>query len=147
MTDHRYDLMTPRFPRLMEAHSWGYLRQGTRISCVVGVINGLAYLSLLPLSMVLSTGEPFLGLGLGPWLIVLACTAVVGSTVDFIGQKISYKGSLGALEDMHNAVGEKVSRLPLSGSTETPARACPAWSPRRCSRWARRSLTSCPGST
>lgn len=22
MTDHRYDLMTPRFPRLMEAHSW-----------------------------------------------------------------------------------------------------------------------------
>ena len=113
MTDHRYDLMTPRFPRLMEAHSWGYLRQGTRISCVVGVINGLAYLSLLPLSMVLSTGEPFLGLGLGPWLIVLACTAVVGSTVDFIGQKISYKGSLGALEDMHNAVGEKVSRLPL----------------------------------
>lgn len=113
MTDHRYDLMTPRFPRLMEAHSWGYLRQGTRISCVVGVINGLAYLSLLPLSMVLSTGESFLGLGLGPWLIVLACTAVVGSTVDFIGQKISYKGSLGALEDMHNAVGEKVSRLPL----------------------------------
>nr|WP_300340930.1 ABC transporter ATP-binding protein [Actinomyces sp.] len=108
-----YGLMTPRLPRLMTAESWALLRAGALTSCVVGVVNALAYLLILPLSVVLATDQPFLGLGTAAWALVLAATALVSSVVDFIGSRTSYRGALGCLGDMHAAVGNKVARLPL----------------------------------
>ena len=106
-------LLLPRFKRLMEPASWRDLSVGQAWGAISGLCHGFALLTLLPAASALATGMPVWGLSFWGWLIVLAVIAVLGVGTEFYAMRTGYIGSLGFIHDVHQAVGNKVARLPL----------------------------------
>ncbi|MBS5827250.1 MAG: ABC transporter ATP-binding protein, partial [Actinomyces sp.] len=106
-------LLLPRFKRLMEPASWRDLSVGQAWGAVSGLCHGFALLTLLPAASALATGMPLWGLSFSGWLIALAVIAVLGVGTEFYGMRTGYIGALGFIHDVHQAVGNKVARLPL----------------------------------
>lgn len=106
-------LLLPRFKRLMEPASWRDLSVGQAWGAVSGLCHGFALLTLLPAASSLATGMPVWGLSFWGWLIVLVAIAIVGVGTEFYGMRTGYIGVLGFIHDFHQAVGNKVARLPL----------------------------------
>ena len=110
-----------RFRRLMAEASWQQTRAGLILGGINGVVSGLALLALLPASVALATGEPHWGLSFGGWLAVLVVCAVGAAVTEFQGQRTSMSGALGFMHDVHYAVGDQITRLPLRWFTAETA--------------------------
>ena len=110
-----------RYHRLMAEDSWGKMVSGLALGALYGVFSGLALLALLPASVALAGGGTCWGLGFGGWLVVLAACAVVSTITDFQGQRTNMTGALGFMHDVHHAVGDKITRLPLRWFTADTA--------------------------
>ena len=110
-----------RFRRLMAEASWQQTRAGLILGGINGVVSGLALLALLPASVALATGEPHWGLSFGGWLAVLVVCAVGAAVTEFQGQRKSMSGALGFMHDVHYAVGDQITRLPLRWFTAETA--------------------------
>lgn len=78
-----------------------------------GVLEGLALLALLPISIVLSQGGTSYGLGLGGWIGVVAVLATVFFVLRYWETLVGYGAALDVLKFSHRAIGNQLARLPL----------------------------------
>lgn len=80
---------------------------------IAGALEGLALLTLLPISIVLATGGTSYGLGLSGWIGVAAILGAVFFVLRYFEELIGYGTALDLLEFSHRAIGNQLARLPL----------------------------------
>lgn len=102
-----------RFKRYMAKGNWRMVQIGYSSGFVSGVLNGLSLMILLPAIVSLAEGGPVFGLSFWNWMLILLVVGVLSIVLDFIGQRYSYIGGLGFMNDVHQKVGDKISKLPL----------------------------------
>lgn len=84
---------------------------------ISGVIEALVYLSLIPTTTTIATGELAWGLGLSGWLMVLAVLAVLGVVITYVMTLSSYQAALEGLRVLLIKVGDQLAKLPLGWFT------------------------------
>ena len=102
-----------RFKRYMAKKNWRMVQIGYSSGFVSGVLNGLSLMILLPTIVSLAEGRPAFGLSFWNWMLILLVVGVLSIVLDFVGQRYSYIGGLGFMNDVHQKVGDKISKLPL----------------------------------
>ncbi|SJM61600.1 ABC transporter ATP-binding protein [Gulosibacter sp. 10] len=119
----RFDpLMLARFRPLLSPEGWLRLRMSIGMNIAMGVVEGLAMLSLLPIATALTAEvtasavpeerAPF-GVSLVGWLWILAALAVLGGVVRYVDSLVGYLAATDFIRRGHLAVGEQLSVLPL----------------------------------
>ncbi|AEX70819.1 ABC transporter ATP-binding protein [Corynebacterium diphtheriae] len=78
------------------------------LSLLVGLLDGLAILTLVPLTSALVNDTPITW-----WLWVLLAIAVVAFVLRFFATMSSYHTALDFIRTAHNVVGDKLATLPL----------------------------------
>ncbi|MFZ2529567.1 MAG: ABC transporter ATP-binding protein [Rhodococcus sp. (in: high G+C Gram-positive bacteria)] len=84
---------------------------------VAGICEGLALLSLLPISTVLVHGGTAWGLTLGGWLVLLSCLAAATFVLRYVEEMAGYTTALDFIRVSHRAIGDHLARLPLGWFT------------------------------
>lgn len=83
-------------------------RQHTILSLLVGILDGLAVLTLVPLTSALVAATI-----IAPWLWALLAMAIVAFALRFFATMSSYHTALDFIRTAHNVVGDKLATLPL----------------------------------
>ncbi|KAB1504065.1 ABC transporter ATP-binding protein [Corynebacterium sp. 320] len=91
-------------------------RRFMALSLLVGLLDGLAVLTLVPLTSALVEHQP-----IAAWLWALAGIAVVAFVLRFFATMASYHTALDFIRTAHRVVGDKLATLPLGwfGPTQT----------------------------
>ncbi|CAM2934279.1 ABC transporter ATP-binding protein [Corynebacterium jeikeium] len=93
-------LLTPQGQRLSK---WFVF-----LSLLIGLLDGLAILVLVPLTKALVAGSP-----ITPWLWTLLAIAVIAFVLRFFSTMFSYHTVLDFLRTAHQVIGDKLANLPL----------------------------------
>ena len=109
----RDPLMVAKTHRLLSERGRRTLRLVTVLNAVVGAIDGLALLVVLPLSTALSTNAPQRGLGTTEWLWILFGIAALGAVLRYVTARINYDVALDLIRNGHRALGDALAGLPL----------------------------------
>ncbi|MBV7295614.1 ABC transporter ATP-binding protein/permease [Corynebacterium sp. TAE3-ERU12] len=83
------------------------------LSIIIGLIDGVALLALLPLTMSLATDQPEWGLAANGWLVVLAVSAAVGAVLRYVTTRAGYDSALDLIKNLHRRLGNSLASLPL----------------------------------
>ncbi|MDO5721380.1 MAG: ABC transporter ATP-binding protein [Actinomycetaceae bacterium] len=113
-------LLVTSYRNVMDAQSQRQWYKGLTLAAVLGTLEGMALIAIIPTITSFTTGQSSLGLSWRGWLIFLAVVAVVGAVVTYLQQMYSYRGAMYGLQHLNIALGNKLARLPLGwfdGST------------------------------
>ncbi|MFT3876118.1 MAG: ABC transporter ATP-binding protein [Propioniciclava sp.] len=118
--------MITNFRRLMTERGRARFTVSLVLAVVLGVIQGVALLALLPAVTALASGTAVWGLGIGGWLIVLGLLAVVNLALGYVQVVENFGAAMDMICTIHRAVGDRIAQLPLgwfrSGFAATASR-------------------------
>lgn len=102
-----------RMTRLLSSAGRAGMARTVLLSSAAGLIEGAALVSLMPASSALASGEPWWGLRLPGWLIVVGVLAVVAAVVQYVLAIVGYRVALDLMTTCGRLLGEQVARAPL----------------------------------
>ena len=97
----------------MSKSNWTKTRIGYSLGLMAGVLKGFSLMILLPAVVSLAEQRTVLGFSFWEWMGILLVVGLLLIVIDFFGQRTAYIGGLGFMHDVHQEVGDKISKLPL----------------------------------
>lgn len=101
------------FKRLMTESGRRRFDVAQLLAVIVGVIQGLSLVALLPAATALSGGGTVWGLPLGGWLWVFGILAALSLAASYFQSIENFEAALDLLRTVHQAIGDHVAKLPL----------------------------------
>ena len=102
-----------RYKRYMSTANWRKTKAGYSLGLVAGIFKGFSLMILLPAIVSLAEQKAVLGFSFWGWMGILVVVGLLLIVIDFFGQRTAYIGGLGFMHDVHQEVGDKISKLPL----------------------------------
>lgn len=102
-----------RYKRYMSNANWRKTKAGYSLGLVAGIFKGFSLMILLPAIVSLAEQKAVLGFSFWGWMGILVVVGLLLIVIDFFGQRTAYIGGLGFMHDVHQEVGDKISKLPL----------------------------------
>ena len=97
----------------MSTANWRKTKAGYSLGLVAGIFKGFSLMILLPAIVSLAEQKAVLGFSFWGWMGILVVVGLLLIVIDFFGQRTAYIGGLGFMHDVHQEVGDKISKLPL----------------------------------
>ncbi|MDO5719782.1 MAG: ABC transporter ATP-binding protein [Actinomycetaceae bacterium] len=106
-------ILVKEFGEIITVEGQEYYRKSNLLSIVVGLIEGLSLLAIIPTVSALASGDKAWGLPLVGWIIVLAVFAVVGAILVYRQAIMGYMAAMDVIKNVHKRMGDQLARLPL----------------------------------
>lgn len=84
-----------------------------RYSIIMGVIEGISLVLLIPAVSALAQNKPVWGLDASSWTIILIVCAILSGGFGYIQMQKSYDTSIDFIKSLHRKIGDQIASLPL----------------------------------